>query len=131
MYKTKTTEWLNDLKSTENELKMRICLLTLYLNLFNEKKLMFGRTLKKLFWFFFNFFCSIAKLICKLRHTIFINLRLRQIWILRPSALFKKNLRSAARKFAYSAVWGNTTPPPPHPPCIGKYFPPRANEKNM
>ena len=29
MYKTKTTEWHNELKPTENELKMKISLLTL------------------------------------------------------------------------------------------------------
>ena len=45
MYKAKTN---NELKPIENELKMKICLLTLYLNHFNENKLMFGRTLKKL-----------------------------------------------------------------------------------
>ena len=70
-------------------------------------KIIFGRTLKKLFWFFY-FFCGVVKLICKLCHTFFTNLRPRQILILRPSALFKKNLRSAARKFADSAVCGNT-----------------------
>ena len=32
MYKTKTTEWHDELKPTENELKMKICLLILYLN---------------------------------------------------------------------------------------------------
>ena len=52
MCKTKITEWHNELKPTENELKMKIYLLTLYLNRFNENKFMFGRTLKKLFWFF-------------------------------------------------------------------------------
>ena len=52
MYKTKTTEWHNQLKPTENELKMKIYLLILYLNHFNKNKLMFGRTLKKLFWSF-------------------------------------------------------------------------------
>ena len=35
MYKTKTTEWHNELEQTENEFKMKICLLTLYLNHFN------------------------------------------------------------------------------------------------
>ena len=110
MYKTKTTEWHNELKPTENELKMKICLLTLYLNHFNENMFMFERTLKKLFWFFY-FFCGIVKLICELRHTFFINLRLGQMLILRPSALFLKNLRSVARKFAYSAVCDNTYAP--------------------
>ena len=93
---------------------MKICLLTLYLNHFNENKIMFERTLKN---FFFNFFCGIVKLICELRHIFFINLRLRQILILRSSAPFLKNLRCAAGIFAYSAVCGNTyaTPHPPPP----------------
>ena len=51
MHKTKTTEWHNELKPTENELKMRICLLTLYLNHFNKNKLMLGRTFKESFFF--------------------------------------------------------------------------------
>ena len=104
MCKTKITEWHNELKPTENKLKMKICLLTLYSNHFNENKLMFGRTLN----IFFYIFCGIVKLICELRHTFFINLRLWQILILRPSALFLKNLPSAVGKFAYSAVCGNT-----------------------
>ena len=109
MYKTKITEWHNDLKRTEVELKMTICWLTLYLNQFNESKRMFGRTLNN----FFYFFCGIVKLICELRHTFFRNLLLRQILILKSSALFKKNLRSAASKFAYSVVWRSTYAPPP------------------
>ena len=36
MFKIKPAEWHNELKPTENELKMKICLLTLYLNHFNE-----------------------------------------------------------------------------------------------
>ena len=61
MYKTKTTESHNELKLTENELKMKIYLLTLNLNHFNENKLMFGRALKKLFSFiYFLFFTSSA-----------------------------------------------------------------------
>ena len=106
MYKRKTTKWHNELKPTENELKMKICLLKLYLNHFNENKLMFGSTLNNLFCFF----CEIIKLIRELRNTFFINLRLRQILILRLSVLFFKNLGSAAGKFAYSAVSGNTSP---------------------
>ena len=111
MCKTKTTEWHNELKPNENGLKMKICLLTLYLNHFNENKLMFGNALKKLVCFLFYFFCGIGKLICELWHTVFINLRFRQILILRSSALFKKNLRSAASKFTYSPVCGNTYAP--------------------
>ena len=53
MFQTKTTEWHNELKPTENELKMKVCLLTVYLNHFNKNRLMFARTLKKLSWFFF------------------------------------------------------------------------------
>ena len=37
---------------------MKICLLTLYLNYFNENKLMFGRTLKKFFLIFLFFLIS-------------------------------------------------------------------------
>ena len=50
-HKTNTTEWHNELKLTENEFIIKICLLTLYLNHFNENKLMFGRTLKNFFIF--------------------------------------------------------------------------------
>ena len=109
MYKTKITEWHNDLKRTEVELKMTICWLTLYLNQFNENKRMFGRTLNN----FFYFFCGIVKLICELRHTFFRNLLLRQILILKSSALFLKNLRSTASKFDYSVVWRSTYTPFP------------------
>ena len=90
---------------------MKICLLTLYLNHCNESKLIFGRKLGKLSWFFF--FCGLVKLICKLRHTFFINLRLRQKLNLWPSALFHKNLRSAAGKLAHSAVCGKAYAPLP------------------
>ena len=72
---------------------------------------MSGRTLRKLFLTFF-FFYGTAKSICELRHTFFINLRLRQILNLRYPALFYKNLRSAAGKFAHSVVCGNTYAPP-------------------
>ena len=50
MHKMKTTEWHNELKPTENELKIKICLLTLYSNHVNENKLMFGSTLKNAFF---------------------------------------------------------------------------------
>ena len=49
MHKTRTTELQNQLKLTENELRMNVGLSTLYLNNFNERKRMFGRTLRKLF----------------------------------------------------------------------------------
>ena len=39
MHQKKTTEWYNELKPSENELKMVIGLSTLYLNYFNESKL--------------------------------------------------------------------------------------------
>ena len=65
-------------------------------------------------FFFLSFFSyGIVELICEHRHTFFISLRLRQKLNLRPSALFHKNLRSAAGKFAHSAVCGNTHAPPP------------------
>ena len=51
----KTTEWQNELKPTENELKTNICLLILCLNHFDESKHMFGRTLGKRFGFCFSF----------------------------------------------------------------------------
>ena len=47
MHKAKTNELHNELKPTENQQKMNVCLLTLYLNHFNNGKLMFGRTLEK------------------------------------------------------------------------------------
>ena len=111
MHKAKTIERHNDPKQSENELKMNIRPVTLYLSQFNESKLMSGRTLRKLFLTFF-FFYGTAKSICELRHTFFINLRLRQILNLRYPALFYKNLRSAAGKFAHSVVCGNTYAPP-------------------
>ena len=49
MHKAKTTEWHNEPKPTENKLKMKICLLTLYLNHFNENKLMLYFILPGLF----------------------------------------------------------------------------------
>ena len=49
MQKAKITKLFNKLKPTENELKINISLLTLYLNHFNEKKFMSGRMLRKLF----------------------------------------------------------------------------------
>ena len=55
IHNTKTTEWHNELKPTKNELKINICLLRLYLNDYNESKLTFWRTLRKLFWFAFLF----------------------------------------------------------------------------
>ena len=68
MHKIKRTQLHNELKAIENELKMNRCKLTLHLTDFNESKLTF-----------FSFFCGKIKFICELRHTFFINLRLRQI----------------------------------------------------
>ena len=62
------------------------------------------------FWFFY-FFCDIVKLICELRYKFFINLQLRQINNLRPSALHLRNLPSAAGKFTHFAICGNTYAP--------------------
>ena len=64
--------------------------------------------------FFFLFFCGIINLICELRHKFFINLRLRQINNLLPSALFLRNLRSG--KFTHSVICGNTYALTPHAP---------------
>ena len=61
----------------------------------------------------FSFFCDIVKLICELQHKIFINLRFRQISNLQPSALFYKNLHSAACKFTHSVDCGSTYAPLP------------------
>ena len=61
---------------------------------------------------FFSFFCGKTKLICEIRYTFFIILRLQQIRNLRPAALFYKNLRSTSGKFAYSAVCGATPTTP-------------------
>ena len=49
MHKTKITEWHNEVKPTENELKMNICLLTLHLNHFNESKLLSGNMIREIF----------------------------------------------------------------------------------
>ena len=43
---------MTQLAETEDKLKMNIYLLTLYLNNFYESKLMFKRTLRKLFFIF-------------------------------------------------------------------------------
>ena len=56
--------------------------------------------IKETFLMFFCFFCGIVKLICELWHTFLINLRLQQKLNLQPSTLFRKNLLSAAEKFA-------------------------------
>ena len=80
--------------------------------LFSWKKAFVWKDVKETFFNLFYFFCGIVTLICELRHTFFINLRFRQILFLRLLVLFFKNLRSAASKFAYSAVCGKTYAPP-------------------
>ena len=76
----------------ENELKMNVCLLTICLNHFNEYKLRSGWALRKRFFPY-----GIVKSISELRHTFFVNLRLRPVLNLGPPALFYKIiLRSAA-----------------------------------
>ena len=110
-HKIKATELHNKLKPTVNKLKMSICQLTLYLNYFNENKLMFGNFLN-----FFSFFWSIVKLICELWHSFFINLRLQQILNLWSSTLLYKNPCSATGKFAHSAVCH-----PPYP-CLKTFY---------
>ena len=78
--------------SIENELKMNVCLLPICLNHFNEYKFMSGWALRKRL-----FAHGIVKSISELRHTFFVNLRLRQILNMRLPALFYKIiLRSAA-----------------------------------
>ena len=67
--------------------------------------------LKKFFYLLF-FFCGNVKLICELRHKLFINLQLRKINHLRPSAQLLRNLRSTAGKFTHSVVCGSTYVPP-------------------
>ena len=103
------------MKPTKNELKMKICLLTLYLKHFNENKFMFGRTLKKLFLIFlFRLWHSKVNL----RTSTYVFSKFTAPANINSAAFgtFVKNLRSAARKFAYSADWGNTYIPPPHTP---------------
>ena len=68
MYKTKTTKCHNELKPTENELNINSCKCILYLNHFNESKLLS-----------FSLFYGKIKSVCELRHTFFIKLWLRQI----------------------------------------------------
>ena len=74
---------LNDIMS-RNQLKMNWKWTFVYKQFiwipYKESKLMFGKTLRKRFWFFL-FFCGIVKLICRVRHTFFVNLRLQQgLW---------------------------------------------------
>ena len=95
MLKVETTDnekWQNQLTHTENELKTNIFLLTFHLNRFNESKLTFGRTLRKLFLNFCFFF---------LRHSK-VNLR---TW----TNVFYKSAASAKTK---SEVFGTTLKKP-------------------
>ena len=101
IHKTKTTEWHNELKSTANKLKMKN--FNTYLNHFNKRKLMFRRKLGKLF---FSFFWEIVKSICEHQHNIFSKSTA-------PAKIWNNNLRSAASRFAHSAVCGNTYTSPP------------------
>ena len=64
--------------------------------------------LQGIFFFLFFFFYGKVKLICKLRHKFFINLRLWQVNNLRSSALFLRDLRYVAGRFTHSAICGNT-----------------------
>ena len=65
-----------------------------------------------IFFFLFFFFYGKVKLICKLRHKFFINLRLWQVNNLRSSALFLRDLRYAAGRFTHSAICGSTIAQP-------------------
>ena len=99
------------MKSTETEWKMKICLLTLYLNQCNESKLMFRRK----FLVFFSFFFFLRHSRVNLRTSTYILYKSTAPAKIKSAAFstFHKNLRSAAGKFAYSAVCGNTHAPPP------------------
>ena len=106
-YKTKnnliTQQAETNRKWIENE---HLPIYTLFESL-SLKEAFFWMDIKKTIWFFF-FFWGKVKLIWELRHTLFINLRLRQILNVATSALFYKTLRSAADKFTHSVVCGNT-----------------------
>ena len=65
MQKKKATEWHNQLKQIENELKMNICLLALYLDHF---EFIMERTLRKFFYIFYG----IVKSICETSTNIFL-----------------------------------------------------------
>ena len=95
MHKMKTTELHNELKPSENELKISICLLSLYLNHCNKSKLMFGRTLKKLLFFprknKFNLRTSVYIFY---KYSTLVNMKyaafdtvLKKIWVLRKTNL--------------------------------------------
>ena len=74
------------------------------MNYFNESKIKFGRTLRKLLILFLRdeifdaFFHSIINLICELRHTFFINKRLRQKYLRKQKYLNKKNKNKKKKK---------------------------------
>ena len=67
-----------------------------------------------IFLLIFFFYLRYSKLICKFRHEFFINLWFQQKSNLQPSALFLKNLRSAAGKFTHSAICDSTYAPIPY-----------------
>ena len=60
---------------------------------------------------YFFVFYGIVELFCELHHKFFINLRLRQKINLWSSALFSKDLHSAAVKIIHSAACGSTYAP--------------------
>ena len=93
---------------------MKYLSLKLYLNSLQQESACVLKDFRTFLLLLFSFFCGILKLIYELRHKFFINLWLRQINNLRPSALFLRNLRSAGGKFIHSAVCGNTYTSP-HP----------------
>ena len=105
MPKTKTTEWHNELKPSENELKINMHINTLcWIILMKASFCLEG-------WYS----CSIVKTICNFWHTVFTNLWFQEILNLWPPALFYKNLHSVVGKFVHSSVFSNTytlCPPP-------------------
>ena len=114
--KTKRTEWHNELKPTENELKVKSYLLTLYLNHFFT--LMFGRTLKKLFWFFLFLLRHRKVNLRTLTYNFYqsstpanINSAAFDIFLKKICVLWHANLL-----ILRSAV--TATPLPPHPPLL-------------
>ena len=107
-HKRKKCNWMTQWAETnwkwiENEHLLK----NTYFNHFNENKLIFIGTLRKLFWFFFFFLRHIEVNLRTSGYIFFINLRLLTILDLRSLALFYENLCSAAGKFSYLTFCGN------------------------
>ena len=118
MNKTKTTEWHNKLKTAENELKMKICLLKLYLNHFNENKLMFGRTLKKHFWFFWFLLGHSKVNLRTLTYIFYKSTAPANINSVAFGTIFKKSAFCGTQICSFWYLWQHlhhSTSPPPSP----------------